>query len=203
MVQIAARADLQYQPINRQGRRPDRQSNDHHRNPEKAVYQHSYEMAVFVLGDAKPVGDQDASNKNEDEATSTTDSLLFELYAQDGLLHFVGHSRVYDGAAEITNYSNHSWAEPAHRALTRRQEPLNRQDAEDHQARSGPGSELSGGDQFRTTDRGLSAGAPTKRRKIAKWIKFATEYDPVISVVPLSLGFLLKDKVRASGKRAP
>ena len=95
---------------------------------------------------------------------------------------------------------NHSWAEPAHRALTRRQEPLNRQDAEDDQARSGPGSELSGGDQFRTTDRGLSAGAQTKRRKIAKWIKFATEYDPVISVVPLSLGTLLEDKERISGK---
>ena len=31
----------------------------------------------------------------------TIDSLLFGLYGDDGLLHFVGHSRVYDAAAEI------------------------------------------------------------------------------------------------------
>ena len=31
----------------------------------------------------------------------TIDSLLFGLYGEDGLLHFVGHSRVYDDAAEI------------------------------------------------------------------------------------------------------
>ena len=31
----------------------------------------------------------------------TIDSLLFGLYGDDGLLHFVGHSRVYDDAAEI------------------------------------------------------------------------------------------------------
>ncbi len=37
----------------------------------------------------------------EDEATGTIDSLLFGLYGDDGLLHFVGHSRVYDGAPEI------------------------------------------------------------------------------------------------------
>ena len=37
----------------------------------------------------------------EDEATETIDSLLFGLYGDDGLLHFVGHSRVYDDAAEI------------------------------------------------------------------------------------------------------
>jgi ATP-dependent DNA ligase len=37
----------------------------------------------------------------EDEATGTVDSLLFGLYGDDGLLHFVGHSRVYDDAAEI------------------------------------------------------------------------------------------------------
>ena len=37
----------------------------------------------------------------EDEATRTIDSLLFGLYGDDGLLHFVGHSRVYDDAAEI------------------------------------------------------------------------------------------------------
>ena len=37
----------------------------------------------------------------EDEATKTIDSLLFGLYGDDGLLHFVGHSRVYDDAAEI------------------------------------------------------------------------------------------------------
>ena len=37
----------------------------------------------------------------EDEATGTIDSLLFGLYGDDGLLHFVGHSRVYDDAAEI------------------------------------------------------------------------------------------------------
>jgi ATP-dependent DNA ligase len=37
----------------------------------------------------------------EDEATGSIDSLLFGLYADDGLLHFAGHSRVYDGAAEI------------------------------------------------------------------------------------------------------
>ena len=35
----------------------------------------------------------------EDEATRTIDSLLFGLYGE--LLHFVGHSRVYDAAAEI------------------------------------------------------------------------------------------------------
>jgi len=37
----------------------------------------------------------------EDEATGTVDSLLFGLYGDDGLLHFVGHSRVYHDAAEI------------------------------------------------------------------------------------------------------
>ena len=37
----------------------------------------------------------------EDEATGTIDSLLFGLYAQDGLLHFVGHSRVFNDAAAI------------------------------------------------------------------------------------------------------
>ena len=37
----------------------------------------------------------------EDEATGTIDSLLFGLYGDDGLLHFVGHSRVYFDAAEI------------------------------------------------------------------------------------------------------
>ena len=37
----------------------------------------------------------------EDEATGTIDSLLFGLYGEDGLLHFVGHSRVYNDAAEI------------------------------------------------------------------------------------------------------
>ena len=37
----------------------------------------------------------------EDEATKTIDSLLFGLYGEDGLLHFVGHSRVYDDAATI------------------------------------------------------------------------------------------------------
>ena len=37
----------------------------------------------------------------EDEATGTIDSLLFGLYGDDGLLHYVGHSRVYDDAAEI------------------------------------------------------------------------------------------------------
>ena len=36
----------------------------------------------------------------EDEATGTIDSLLFGLYGDDGLLHFVGHSRVYFDAAE-------------------------------------------------------------------------------------------------------
>ena len=35
----------------------------------------------------------------EDEATKTVDSLLFGLYGDDGLLHFVGHSRVYNDAA--------------------------------------------------------------------------------------------------------
>ena len=37
----------------------------------------------------------------EDEATGAIDSLLFGLYGDDGLLHFVGHSRVYNDAAEI------------------------------------------------------------------------------------------------------
>jgi ATP-dependent DNA ligase len=37
----------------------------------------------------------------EDEATGNIDSLLFGLYGDDGLLHFVGHSRVYDTAPEI------------------------------------------------------------------------------------------------------
>ena len=37
----------------------------------------------------------------EDEATGTIDSLLFGLYGEDGLLYFVGHSRVYDSSAEI------------------------------------------------------------------------------------------------------
>ena len=57
---------------------------------------------------------------------------------EDGLLHFVGHSRVYNDAAEIaklleplkggTGFTGRS---------TRRQEPLDRQDAEDDPARSG------------------------------------------------------------------
>jgi predicted PhzF superfamily epimerase YddE/YHI9 len=37
----------------------------------------------------------------EDKATGTVDSLLFGLYGDDGLLHFIGHSRVYRDAAEI------------------------------------------------------------------------------------------------------
>jgi hypothetical protein len=37
----------------------------------------------------------------EDDATGTIDSLLFGLYGNGGLLHFVGHSRVYNDAAEI------------------------------------------------------------------------------------------------------
>jgi ATP-dependent DNA ligase len=37
----------------------------------------------------------------EDQATGKIDSLLFGLYDDDGLLHYVGHSRVYDDAAEI------------------------------------------------------------------------------------------------------
>ncbi len=37
----------------------------------------------------------------EDEATGKIDSLLFGLYDDDGLLHYVGHSRVYYDAAEI------------------------------------------------------------------------------------------------------
>ena len=38
----------------------------------------------------------------EDEATRTVESLLFGLYSDDGLLHFVGYSRVYHEAAELT-----------------------------------------------------------------------------------------------------
>jgi ATP-dependent DNA ligase len=34
----------------------------------------------------------------EDEATGGIDSLLFGLYDEDGLLHYVGHSRVYEDA---------------------------------------------------------------------------------------------------------
>ena len=37
----------------------------------------------------------------QDEATGSIDSLLFGLYGDDGLLHFVGHSRVYNDTAEI------------------------------------------------------------------------------------------------------
>ena len=37
----------------------------------------------------------------EDEATGTINSLLFGLHGDDGLLHFVGHSRVYNDAAAI------------------------------------------------------------------------------------------------------
>jgi hypothetical protein len=37
----------------------------------------------------------------EDKATGTVDSLLFGLHGDDGLLHFIGHSRVYRDAAEI------------------------------------------------------------------------------------------------------
>jgi ATP-dependent DNA ligase len=37
----------------------------------------------------------------EDEATGKIDSLLFGLYGDDGLLDFVGHSRVYGDADEI------------------------------------------------------------------------------------------------------
>ena len=37
----------------------------------------------------------------QNEATGGIDSLLFGLYGDDGLLHFVGHSRVYKDAAEI------------------------------------------------------------------------------------------------------
>ena len=42
----------------------------------------------------------------EDEATGTVDSLLFGLYGDDGLLHFVGHSRVYNDAAKIAGCSS-------------------------------------------------------------------------------------------------
>ncbi len=38
----------------------------------------------------------------EDQATGTLVSLLFGLYGDDGLLHFVGYSRVYHDAAEIS-----------------------------------------------------------------------------------------------------
>ncbi|GLS34111.1 ATP-dependent DNA ligase [Mesorhizobium albiziae] len=37
----------------------------------------------------------------QDDATGTIDSLLFGLYGDDGLLHFVGHCRVYNDAADI------------------------------------------------------------------------------------------------------
>ena len=49
----------------------------------------------------------------EDEATGTIDSLVFGLYGDDGLLHFVGHSRVYDDAATIAKLLEPLKAEPA------------------------------------------------------------------------------------------
>jgi hypothetical protein len=64
----------------------------------------------------------------EDEATGTIDSLLFGPYGDDGLLHFVGHSRVYDDAAEIARL-----LEPLkggtgfHRPNAGREEPVDRQ----------------------------------------------------------------------------
>ena len=43
--------------IDRRGRCPDSQSNDHHRNPEKAADKHPHQIAVSTF-DLKPVGDQ-------------------------------------------------------------------------------------------------------------------------------------------------
>jgi ATP-dependent DNA ligase len=50
---------------------------------------------VWHTVDAVPAG------YYEDEATGRIDSLLFGLYGDDSLLHFVGHSWVYNDAAEI------------------------------------------------------------------------------------------------------
>jgi ATP-dependent DNA ligase len=87
----------------------------------------------------------------EDEATGTIDSLLFGLYGEDGLLHFVGHSRVYDGAAEIVKLlkplkggTGFTGRAPGGKSRWTR---------EDRAARSSPGAELSAnhisGGQFR------------------------------------------------------
>ena len=72
----------------------------------------------------------------EDEATGTIDSLLFGLYGEDGLLHFVGHSRVYDDAAEIAKLLEPLKGGTGFTGRSRRQEPLDWQVAEDDQARS-------------------------------------------------------------------
>ena len=93
----------------------------------------------------------------EDEATRTVDSLLFGLYGEDALLHFVGHSRVYEDAAAIAKL-----LEPLKGgtgftgALARRQEPMDRQGAEDGPSRSRPG---------RRTQR-----RPHQRRPVPAWL---------------------------------
>ena len=91
----------------------------------------------------------------EDEATKTVDSLLFGLYGDDGLLHFVGHSRVYDDAAEIATAAQASEGrDRLHRTLARRQEPMDRQDPEDGPARS----ESSSPNSAPTTSAAASSG---------------------------------------------
>ena len=56
---------------------------------------------IFELLEAQPAPERIVSLRQLNiEATKTIDSLLFGLYGEDGLLHFVGHSRYFD-AAEI------------------------------------------------------------------------------------------------------
>ena len=132
----------------------------------------------------------------EDEATKNVDSLLFGLYGDDGLLHFVGHSRVYDDAAEIAGYSSLSRAAPASPDARRREEPLDRQDAEDGppraKARRRTQRRPHSGGQFRHGSR-LSAGAPTRLRRTAGWIRSSVTEDgsirtdfitPVVDPIP-------------------
>ena len=69
----------------------------------------------------------------EDEATGNIDSLLFGLYGDDGLLHFVGHSRVYDTAAEIAQLLQPLRNGKGYRQDPRRKEPVDGQDPEDDQ----------------------------------------------------------------------
>ena len=76
----------------------------------------------------------------EDEATGNIDSLLFGLYGDDGLLHFVGHSRVYDDRRRDCPAPQAAEERKGlYRQDSRRKEPVDGQDAEDGQARSGPG----------------------------------------------------------------
>ena len=113
----------------------------------------------------------------EDQTTGTLVSLLFGLYGDDGLLHFVGYSRVYHDAAEISKLiqplkggkgftgrvppGKSRWTGKVQK-MVRLEPKLVAELSADH---------VSDG-RFRTV-RDYCAGAPTRRRKIAGWSRFA------------------------------